>query len=61
MGNHRGVLVFLVGPHRDLFLRPLVFSTSINASDENIKIIFDKVCRYCVQRTDAFGFKSRAC
>lgn len=35
--------VFLVVSHRDLFLRPLVFNTFVNALKENIKIIFDKV------------------
>lgn len=60
MGNHHGVHVFLVGSHRELLLRPLGFSTFINALKENIKIIFDKVCGYCIQEPDAGGFMNGA-
>lgn len=59
MDNHHGVHVFLVGSHRDLFLRPLVFNTFVNALKENIKIIFDNMRRYCIQKVAAVGFINR--
>lgn len=59
MDNHHGVHVFLVGSHRDLFLRLLVFNTFVNALKENIKIIFDNMRRYCVQKAAAVGFIKR--